>query len=42
MPDLHYPASSPAVTSFNKRYIYKFGGLENENKLSSSIERYDI
>lgn len=36
-----YPANSPACCAFNDRYIYKFGGNQDDGTIVSAIERYD-
>jgi len=36
-----YPANSPACCSFNDRYIYKFGGNDDNGHVILVIERYD-
>ncbi|CAD8058649.1 unnamed protein product [Paramecium sonneborni] len=35
------PANSPACCSFNNRYIYKFGGNDENGQILFIIERYD-
>ncbi|CAD8060516.1 unnamed protein product [Paramecium sonneborni] len=35
------PANAPACCSFNNRYIYKFGGCDENGQILFIIERYD-
>lgn len=38
---MHYESCSFACCSFNGRYIYKFGGVLEDNSIGSYIEVYD-
>ncbi len=42
MQALNHPASSLCCTSFNDKYIFKFGGIAENRTLSTYIEKYDI
>ena len=39
---LNHTASSLCITSFNNKFIFKFGGIGESRQLSPYIERYDI
>lgn len=37
----NHPSNSPTCCPFNERYIYKFGGNDNNGQMVLVIERYD-
>jgi len=39
--DLNYDVLAPCMTSFNDRYIFKFGGYNQGNYLEPLVEKYD-
>ena len=39
---LNSPTASSCVTSFNKKYIFKFGGIGEGHLLTTEIEKYDF
>ncbi|KRX03576.1 hypothetical protein PPERSA_04128 [Pseudocohnilembus persalinus] len=39
--ELNQRANNPTVCSFNNKYIFKFGGKFDDNKLNQFVEKYD-
>jgi N-acetylneuraminic acid mutarotase len=37
-----FRCTSPSITTFHNRYIFKIGGLEDENGVCAKIESYDV